>query len=595
MDFSLLSTNSWHETIAVVLLHFLWQGCAVAAIVELAVRGLRIQHGAPRYAAYLTAFLLLAACPAITFAYLVAAIQAPLAVDDALPALAEQAMSWPQVSAVVRPYAEWITVLWLAGVAVLSLRFVGGVWGLHRVRGEMRAVPGDLLERASRIAQRLGVRAAWTVRSSASVLEPMTFGWLRPIVVVPISLLTAEPPDIIDAVLAHELAHIRRYDLWVNALQRLVESVLFFHPVVWWMSRQVRRERELCCDDMAVRLTGAPLVYATALERVASQRVAWSVAPLAVAMGAGALHYRVRRVLGMTDAVVADGASVRLLAAGAALVGVVLLATGGEWFGEHAPRSESASGEVAMLASGRSTHDDATSRAIADQPLAPVHEEPAIQNSAAVATLESDGEHVENAPIDPHSDKPTLKLFDLNRDGVLDDAERKAIETAYASKMQERTRQLLAMHDTNGDGALDESEKAAAWAKYRKSPHRHGTPHRRPKSFAHTQHERGASRMHLPTPTSNRHANRPGSRERHEEWRKAILAKYDANRDGSLDENERNAMHLAWKERRKEQWKGFIERYDVDGDGRIDEHERMAIHLARVRASRVERNYPGST
>jgi hypothetical protein len=76
---------------------------------------------------------------------------------------------------------------------------------------------------------------------------------------------------------------------------------------------------------------------------------------------------------------------------------------------------------------------------------------------------------------------------------------------------------------------------------------------------------------------------------------KQVVAKYDADGNGSLDASERAKLHAAWKQRRTAQWRAFIERYDIDGDGRIDQHERMAIHLARVKASKVERKYPGST
>ena len=593
----LTGSVAWHETIASVLLHFLWQGCAVALLVELAVRVVRLRSGAPRYAAYLAGLAVMAACPAITLAFLSASVREVSTASAVVPSISAQPLNWSaELAAIIRPHSMWITAAWFAGVGCLSFRYVCGIWGLQRVRARVQAVPTELIDQARSIAKRLGVRLTWTLRASESAREPMTFGWLRPVILLPVALLTAQPPALLEAVLAHELAHIRRYDLWVNALQRFVESLLFFHPVVWWMSRRVREEREICCDDIAVGLTGEPLVYATALERVASHRIEQQVAPLAVAMSGGVLRYRVRRALGLADPVASTAApSPRVLLMAALFCGTLALTSSGgtQWVGHQL--------------SGESPADHPLPAPIAadsgSEPFAelPVNASPTIDSRAGATASPLDAApqsqvNIDARIVDTHRDtksadaasdestdqKSALTSFDTNGDGTLDAAERKAIETAYATKMKDRSRQMLEKYDSNGDGKLDFREKALAWSKFHRSRHgRHRGHHqtdrdRRPGDHGH--HSDRSSRGHGPS-----------------NWMKQLVAKYDADGNGSLDESERKTMHAAWKQRRSTQWRSFMERYDIDGNGHIDQHERMAIHLARVKASKIDRKYPGST
>ena len=123
----------------------------------------------------------------------------------------------------------------------------------------------------------------------------MVIGWLRPLVLVPIAAFAGLAPQQIEALLAHELAHIRRHDYLVNVLQRVVEAVLFYHPAVWWVSNQIRKERELCCDDVAVAASGDALSYAHALADLESSRPAH--ARTSIAANGGSLLSRIRRLV----------------------------------------------------------------------------------------------------------------------------------------------------------------------------------------------------------------------------------------------------------------------------------------------------------
>ena len=134
---------------------------------------------------------------------------------------------------------------------------------------------------------------------------PVVMGVIRPVILMPVGLLAGLPVGQVDAILLHELAHIRRYDYLVNLMQAVVEGLLFYHPAVWWISRMMRTERENCCDDLVVSVTGGALEYATALTELENRRAELSASPspshAALAATDGGLMRRVRRLLGKQD------------------------------------------------------------------------------------------------------------------------------------------------------------------------------------------------------------------------------------------------------------------------------------------------------
>src|SRR5213075_1678041 len=140
-------------------------------------------------------------------------------------------------------------------------------------------------------AHAMRLRRAVKLVESAAVEVPAVISWLRPVVLLPASTLTGLAPKQIEMVLAHELAHIRRHDFLVNILQAVVETLMFYHPAVWWMSRRLRIERENCCDDLAVAVCGDALQYARALTRLEELR---GGPRIALAANGGSLLTRVR-------------------------------------------------------------------------------------------------------------------------------------------------------------------------------------------------------------------------------------------------------------------------------------------------------------
>lgn len=267
------------------LIHFLWQGLLLAALLRTILPICRSTIA--RHNCALVMLAMMALAPVATF----------LSIHDfGGAALPGDAAAGPLPSAsIFAPWMDWLVLLWLAGIAVLSLRALGG-WYLAQSLGRRGtlAVPTDLLQRCHDLKRRLAV--AWPVRFLVSrrIEVPMVIGWLQPVILIPISAIAGLAPDQLDALILHELAHIRRFDTVTNILLAMVETVLFYHPAVWWVSRQVRIEREHCCDDFAVSACGDAVMYVETLTSLETWRMAGRPA---LAANGGKLKDRVARLL----------------------------------------------------------------------------------------------------------------------------------------------------------------------------------------------------------------------------------------------------------------------------------------------------------
>ena len=160
--------------------------------------------------------------------------------------------------------------------------------------------PEALARMFGELKARLHVSRAVRFAQSILVEVPVAIGWLRPAILVPASALCGLSPREIEAILAHELAHVRRYDYLMNLLQTAAETLLFYHPAAWWLSRRIRIEREHCCDDVAVAACGSRVDFASALATIEKNRTApdWALAATGTHRP-GATLARVRRILGI--------------------------------------------------------------------------------------------------------------------------------------------------------------------------------------------------------------------------------------------------------------------------------------------------------
>ncbi len=282
------------------LIHALWQCAAVAAV---AWTGFRVLRNRGAQARYLLGCLALGVMLALPVATLFGLWEGPSAgatgSSGTEPAILLVRSLEPLEQTGLRPWLPWVIAAWTAGVFVMTLRLAGGWLWIQRLRW-VQTEPTELRWQASltRLARQLGIRRSLRLMQSGAVEVPMVLGWLRPVILVPVALFTAMEPRALEAILVHELAHIRRHDYFVNLLQSAVEILLFFHPAVWWLSAQVRAERENCCDDTAIALCGNPLFYARALAALEDLRPALQPNPsLALAATGGTLMHRIRRIL----------------------------------------------------------------------------------------------------------------------------------------------------------------------------------------------------------------------------------------------------------------------------------------------------------
>lgn len=287
----------WIRPLGLALLHALWQGLAIGSLAALALRTLR--HASPQ-ARYATAFTALAACvlwPALTLWRLAAstATTATTASPDTT-GLAREPLRIDVIATTgaLDAVLPWLVALWACGAALMLLRTAVGLhWVAHLRRRAQRIAEGEWAQRMQALSRRFGLGDV-----PLAVFEgdggPLVAGLWRPMVFVPASLLAKMPPELLEALLAHELAHIRRHDYLANLLQRAAEALLFFHPVVWWLSRRVRQERELVADDLAASVLGEPKRLALALAEL-DQTL--SLPNLAQAAHGGQLMSRIRSLL----------------------------------------------------------------------------------------------------------------------------------------------------------------------------------------------------------------------------------------------------------------------------------------------------------
>ena len=319
-DMSAIAWLSRQEIVALgwTLLHFCWQGTAVAVAYAIIDRMTAHATSKVRYIVPLAALIIMPAIVIGTFAvelrvatpvYSIGSASTNASVDPSIwptPALHELSLASGLENSKTSLLAmradrmlPWVDAVWLVGVLLLAFRSLGGWFHLAVVRRRARRMVPQEIERAfQRLCERVQVGRKVVLRASDEVISPLAMGLWRATVILPISAVLSLPAEELEAIIAHELGHIRRWDYLWNLLQTAVESVLFFHPAVWWLSRTVRERRELCCDEIAVRSCADATVYARALLRLEEQRTIRLRMAMAFGGCGGSLLHRVKKVLG---------------------------------------------------------------------------------------------------------------------------------------------------------------------------------------------------------------------------------------------------------------------------------------------------------
>lgn len=328
------------EATAWTLIHFCWQAALIAGVYRLASIAFTRRASESRYVLALAALLAMPVAAVFTFAWEVRSPASPVysTVTNALasgdfPRMVAPgtAPSTPSTAAHVAnslpSLMGWIDAFWVIGVLALSVRGVGGWWLIHRLRASaMQQAPEAVLAAFQRLSHGLRLRKTVLLRISNAIASPITVGTVRAIVLLPISAVTLLGPDELEVVLAHELAHVRRADFLWNLVQTLVETLFFFHPAVWWISGCVRHERELCCDDLALKICPNPVVYASALFHLEEHRSRQMRLAMALDghQSPQTLRMRIARILGESMPMNASR-SLRPFSAAAVFAAVVVL------------------------------------------------------------------------------------------------------------------------------------------------------------------------------------------------------------------------------------------------------------------------------
>jgi len=295
------------QSLGWALVHFFWQGTAIAALAASAIAGFR--RPSARYVIGIGALTLMLVAPVATFLFYsqqhapsIEFVQSPPLTTATWPIARDNtAASGATAPLQLRSLTAfpWVVQVWLLGVALFSLRSAGGFVLLERERRRQSPVVKDwVLPICHTLQERLGIRRAVRYCESIVLQAPAVIGWFRPIVFLPASALTGLSEAQLRLVIAHELAHIQRFDAFMNVFQVCVETLLFYHPAVWWLNRRIRAEREHCCDETAVALCGNAVEYARALALMEE----WRSAPVfAMAANRGPLSERIRHLLGLTS------------------------------------------------------------------------------------------------------------------------------------------------------------------------------------------------------------------------------------------------------------------------------------------------------
>lgn len=288
-----LAGTPFVQALGWTFVHSLWQGALLGL---LAWAGLRLLRGRSPEARYALAGAALALLPLSALVTLVLVWPSPLSAGTGPVLEGLRSASWRDALAPLLPYAS---AFWLAGTAVMALRLLGGWCWIQRLRfSGVEPAPEALARRCADLARAMGLTVPVALLRSWSAEVPMVIGWIRPVILVPAAALAGLDPTALEAVIAHELAHVRRRDYLWNILQSAVEALFFYHPATWWISRQIRAERENCCDDAAVSACGDRLLYARALTALEELRLPLESSPgLAPAATGGFLMNRIRRIV----------------------------------------------------------------------------------------------------------------------------------------------------------------------------------------------------------------------------------------------------------------------------------------------------------
>jgi bla regulator protein blaR1 len=306
MDFitQLFSENTLHA-LGWTVLHSFWQAFMVALIFAAYLLAWKKQGAQKRYLASYLALGTTLLMAILTFLWLLSEAEATAAMVSEVTAVDGEELGRifmdvaPSAMAVYfNEHLPLIVTAWLLGMGVFILKMLGGLLYIQRLKHRRnRPLTGNWQRQLQALGSRLGMQKAVRLAESALVHTPMVAGWLKPVILIPIGAVNNLTAEQVEAILAHELAHIYRHDYLLNLLQSVIEFLFYFNPAVWWISANIRTERENCCDDLAIGLCGNPLTYARALVSLQEMRQVAPAFAMPFSQNKNQLLNRINRIL----------------------------------------------------------------------------------------------------------------------------------------------------------------------------------------------------------------------------------------------------------------------------------------------------------
>ena len=306
----ILSTSPFLSSLSLTLLHFLWQGFLVAAVLKSTLLIFNNHKPQLRYALSALAVSVNLLLPIITFAVIYQTESSPVNIIAKSLALSEfiqelkqpdAFFSYNELTTLLPSLLPYIAIFWLATISLLAVKLLLDVYNVNNLTQQNTIAPSQKLQaRFNELAKQIQLTITPRLLISLNVEVPMAIGWFKPVVLLPASMVSGLTASQLEMLLLHELAHIRRHDYLVNFFQTLVEILLFFHPAVHWVSKQMRNEREYCSDDIAVQHCGDAIAYAHTLADTASlcnKTHHHTIPNMAMAASGGDLKQRVIRLV----------------------------------------------------------------------------------------------------------------------------------------------------------------------------------------------------------------------------------------------------------------------------------------------------------
>ncbi|MEL6989109.1 MAG: M56 family metallopeptidase, partial [Bacteroidota bacterium] len=256
------------------IIHSLWQASIIAILMSVALNVIKNNKTQLRYNIAFFAIFMVLVSALCTFIYLIGKYD-PVVSTSGVYIFEGMSNADPSslggIHLILEKYLPMITTVWFAGVLFFLVKMLGGFWYIQKLKQSgINSVPGHYLSRLKVLKKKLKVSKPVRLLESARIKTPMVIGYLKPVILFPIGTIMHLSPQQVEAILLHELAHVKRNDFLQNIIQTFIEILFYYHPVVWYISASIRAERESCCDEVAIKLSGNNIEYAKALIEIES-------------------------------------------------------------------------------------------------------------------------------------------------------------------------------------------------------------------------------------------------------------------------------------------------------------------------------------